>query len=433
MKKILSLMLAIMMLVSAIPTAFAADVDYQNGTEVEYTGSRTTVNADGTETHNAEYTITVPAKLAPAGSGTVTLEGMWPSDATVKVTADPSVEMVNNINSADKKELAVTFPSIEKAGDNTQAVSASAPVSVADISAALFGTWNGKFNYNVDYVAGSGNTGGSTGGDSGTTEPSDPDTGDDEIVASEGYATFSDGVTLSWDELKLAENGTKYSYSASSVSDTKILAGTFGPSCPVASITIPESVTTITGQAFASVTSLTSVTIPASVTSIGDKAFYGCTNLTSINIPNSVTSIADGLFYECTSLTSIALHENITTIGEMAFYRTSLTSIDIPDSATSIDDSAFRDISTLSSISIPEGVTSLGKYLLMDCTNLTNIEIPSTVTNIDTSAVRDCTNLTEIKFAGTTAQWNAITFGESWKLNVPATEVICSDGTVALS
>ena len=171
MKKILSLTLAVLMVVSMIPTAFAADVDYKNGTEVEYTGTRSTVEDDGSVTHDVEYTITVPAKLAPAGSGTVTLEGMWPSDATVKVTAETSVDMVNSINSGDKKTLAVTFPSIEKAGDNTQAVSASAKVSVADIEAALFGTWSGKFNYNVDYVAGSGNT-----GDSGTTEP---DAGDD--------------------------------------------------------------------------------------------------------------------------------------------------------------------------------------------------------------------------------------------------------------
>ena len=181
MKKILSLTLAVLMVVSMIPTAFAAEAggNWAGGTQVAANGSRTTTNDDGTTTHNVEYTITVPASLAPGGEGTVTLEGMWPSDATVKVTAETSVDMVNSINSGDKKTLVVTFPSIEKAGDNTQAVSASAKVSVADIEAALFGTWSGKFNYNVDYVAGSGNTsGGSTGGDSGTTV--DPDTGDGE-------------------------------------------------------------------------------------------------------------------------------------------------------------------------------------------------------------------------------------------------------------
>ena len=176
MKKILSLTLAVLMVVSMIPTAFAAEAggNWAGGTQVEATGSRSTVEDDGSVSHNAEYTITVPALLAPGGSGTVTLEGYWPSDATVKVTAEEKVEVVNDINSADKKELAVTFASIEKAGSNTAIVTASAPVSVANIENALFGKWAGKFNYNVEY---NGEAGGS-----GTTEPSDPDTGDGEEI-----------------------------------------------------------------------------------------------------------------------------------------------------------------------------------------------------------------------------------------------------------
>lgn len=162
MKKILSLLLVGVMVFSMIPAAYATNV-YENpdentqmGTDVAYTGSRTTIEDDGSATHDVEYTITVPAKLAPAGSGTVTLEGMWPSDATVKVTADPSVEMVNSINANDTKTLAVTFLGIEKTGNNTERKTYTETVSVADISAALFGTWNGVFHYNVDYVAGSG-------------------------------------------------------------------------------------------------------------------------------------------------------------------------------------------------------------------------------------------------------------------------------------
>ena len=179
MKKILSLTLAALMVVSMVPTAFAADVDYQNGTEVEFTGSRTTVNADGTETHNAEYTITVPALLAPGGSGTVTLQGVWPSNATVKVTAEDKVEMVNNINSADKKTLAVTFTAIELAGNNTVAVSDDETVSVADISNALFGTWSGKFNYNVEYNGEAGGSGTVTPTPD-PEQPTNPDDGDGE-------------------------------------------------------------------------------------------------------------------------------------------------------------------------------------------------------------------------------------------------------------
>ena len=139
MKKILSLILATVMLLSLVPTAFAT-TDYSNGTEVKYEGHGA-----------AQYTITVPALLAPEGSGTVTLSGTWASDCKVKVTADASVELTNSINANDKKTLTVSFAGIEKSGDNTTVVTATEAVSVGAIDNALFGTWSGKFNYNVEF------------------------------------------------------------------------------------------------------------------------------------------------------------------------------------------------------------------------------------------------------------------------------------------
>ena len=140
MKKILSSALVGVMALSMIPTALAT-TDYTNGTEVKYEGQGA-----------AQYTITVPAQLAPEGSGTVTLSGTWASDCKVKVTADASVELTNSINSNDKKTLTVSFAGIEKSGDNTAVVTATEAVSVGAIDNALFGTWTGKFNYNVEYV-----------------------------------------------------------------------------------------------------------------------------------------------------------------------------------------------------------------------------------------------------------------------------------------
>ncbi len=68
---------------------------------------------------------------------------------------------------------------------------------------------------------------------------------------------------------------------------------------------IPDSVTTIGGRAFAHCDALTSVTIPDSVTTIGENAFWNCYALTSVTIPDSVTTIGNGAFYDCTALKEV--------------------------------------------------------------------------------------------------------------------------------
>ena len=71
---------------------------------------------------------------------------------------------------------------------------------------------------------------------------------------------------------------------------------------PDESYTIPNSVTSIEGWAFAWCVNLTIITIPDSVTSIGDKAFFYCSSLESITIPDSVTSIGEDVFEACNNL-----------------------------------------------------------------------------------------------------------------------------------
>jgi len=66
---------------------------------------------------------------------------------------------------------------------------------------------------------------------------------------------------------------------------------------------------------------LTSIKIPDSVTSISSDAFFYCTGLTSIELPNTVTSIGYRAFYGCSGLTSmIVLADNPPTLGSDAFY-----------------------------------------------------------------------------------------------------------------
>ena len=62
-----------------------------------------------------------------------------------------------------------------------------------------------------------------------------------------------------------------------------------------------------------------SIVIENGVTTIGDEAFINCSNLTSITIPESVTYIRSCALKKCTSLESIIIPKNVTSIGFLAF------------------------------------------------------------------------------------------------------------------
>ena len=163
------------------------------------------------------------------------------------------------------------------------------------------------------------------------------------------------------------------------------------------SITIPDGVTSIGDQTFYKCRLLTSITIPDGVTSIGYRAFCNCRSLTSVTIPDSVTSIGMLAFANCTSLTSVTIPDSVTSIGSHAFsYCTSLTIVTIGNGVTDVGEYAFNGCASLTSVTIGNSVTSIGIYAFSGCTSLTSITIPDSVTYIGGSAFKDCTSLTSV-------------------------------------
>ena len=185
---------------------------------------------------------------------------------------------------------------------------------------------------------------------------------------------------------------------------------------------IPNTVKTIGYSAFHESVNLTDITVPNSVTSIGDRAFAGCTGLTSVTLGNGVTSIEDEAFYECTGLTSITIPNSVESIGSDAFSGcSSLTSINVASDNDCFSGNngvlfnkekteliKYPEGKSETSYTIPNSVTSIGYAAFAGCTGLASITISDSVTSIGGHAFCDCTGLKDVYYAGSEAQWKAI-------------------------
>lgn len=146
------------------------------------------------------------------------------------------------------------------------------------------------------------------------------------------------------------------------LNNTAVIVTNYKYNGAAADVTIPsryqgKPVTTIGHAAFFN-SAVTSVTIPDSVTSISDEAFINCPKLTNISIPNSVTYIGSSAFSSCTSLKSITLPSSLSFISGALFLGCSqLTTIHIPVSVTSIGNNAFADCPSLMTVTYPGSKT----------------------------------------------------------------------------
>ena len=144
--------------------------------------------------------------------------------------------------------------------------------------------------------------------------------------------------------------------------NTAVIVTNYKYNGAAADVTIPsrykgKPVTTIGHAAFFN-SAVTSVTIPDSVTSISDDAFINCPQLTNISIPNSVTYIGFSAFSSCTRLKSITLPSSLSFISGSLFSGCSqLTTIHIPVSVTSIGNNAFADCPSLMTVTYPGSKT----------------------------------------------------------------------------
>ena len=182
------------------------------------------------------------------------------------------------------------------------------------------------------------------------------------------------------------------------------------------------------------------------LTYIGNYAFYGCQSLwfttfdaegnatNSIgvtDIPNGVTYIGSYAFYNCGAMIGVTIPDSVQTIGDYAFYGC----INMGDSGqvyASMEAMQNGEDPLKGDVILGANVKHIGVGAFQSCSGIVQVVIPKSVVYISAHAFADCTKLTTLIFEGTMEEWNNIAKELGWNKNMPATEVICSDGTISL-
>ena len=205
-------------------------------------------------------------------------------------------------------------------------------------------------------------------------------------------------------------------------------------------IILPQSLVTIGGSAFESCTNLQSITIPASVAEIASGCIEGCYDLTEILVEqgNANYCSVNGVLYTAdlktllaypigSPNTSYTIPEGTENITQRVFFECmNLQEVIIPGTVSTIPNSAFEGCRALTNVVIHPGVTTIGRWAFGNCENLIAVSIPSSVTKIEYYALYNCANLAQILYAGTEEAWNAITKGSDWDLDTGAYQIVYS-------
>ena len=285
---------------------------------------------------------------------------------------------------------------------------------------------------------------------------------DDKLTEAVGSAqtTAETAKTTAETAKSTAETAKTTAETAKSTADSAIVLGGYAGNVIDLSTNIPDShyaserdlhailcphATEIGQRAFFGCVNLSVVDIPKATT-IRYAAFSHCTGLTSFYIPDGLTNISNNVFFGCDNLSSFEVGDanpsynsvdgNVYTKDGLTFVMYAIgkreASFNIAEGVTDIHGAAFSG-SKLLSVTIPDGVKYIGHSAFSDCTGLTSIALPASLASIVAYAFEECTSLTSITYAGTMERWNAVSKGTGWNEGVPATEVVCSDGSVPLT
>lgn len=147
---------------------------------------------------------------------------------------------------------------------------------------------------------------------------------------------------------------------------------TFGSCTSLADVTWPQNLKAISYYAFYEAP-IATLQLPETVTSIGDKAFSNNKAITRFVFPKHVGKVLS-TFSGCTNLTEVVLPEDATEIYKEAFRGTGIKQIIIPEGYTTIMGEAFKNCPQLETIVLPSTLTTFkGGYHFQNSPNIKHV------------------------------------------------------------
>ena len=158
----------------------------------------------------------------------------------------------------------------------------------------------------------------------------------------------------------------------------------------VESVTIPEGVTRVGKNSFASCNALKELSLPGSLRRIGSYAFSSCKNLTSFVVPSKVDTLTGDIINNSTKIASLEV-------------RPGNTRYDSRDNCNAIIDKTTNYlIRGCANTIIPDGIERIGMSAFMTDDSIRTVTLPASIEVIDMMAFYGCTHLTTMTCLATT-------------------------------
>ena len=458
-RRLLSIFLSLTMILSMVPSVWAADETKQDDTddtaaqetktpaESKMHGTCGATEADHVtwaltdDDGDGSYTLTISGNGNMAGyianiNNAKATQPWRESETGVEIEKITKVVVSEDVTSiGDFAFNGLTAVSEYDIGANVSAISQWA----LETSAAKVFNLNGNTNFQTDVD-------GVLFSKDGTTLIAYPGGSavQDEYIVPSDVTAISDGAFVGCPikKLTIGSNVTtglpSWSFNGGVLEELDVNCpfgrSTFAQITTLKKVTLGGSITEIPEQAFHNCTELQMVSIPSGLTKIGSQAFFGCSSLQNVTLPASLTEIGYQAFRDCDELTSITFPDSLEKVGDQAFFITtngtngehtgSLTTVTfgtkVPTLSnypqlftgqnqlktvdmsrctnTVISAGLFSGLTALETIIFPTGLTEIGDRAFTNCKGLKSLEFPDSLEKIGKNAFSDCTGLTYISY-----------------------------------